>query len=267
MGIDERLVSNETADEAFGRWLLDSAKTDAIAEGEVRAAWTRFARHIGTITAVGSAGAAAGHLRSTARRAALGGLAVGSLLGGAVAVAWMGHQATSGPQSAPPSATATKIDPSENLAAIPPHGAPGDAPAPSARSSAALPSPPANHRFTVSKPSSIAAPPMPSPSPAPSPPPEPAPRALPSTLTAEILVLDRTRQAIAAKDFARALDQIDGYHRDFPRGQLAADADALAVEILDARGDHKEASRHAVRFISEHPNDPHSARMKLLIDE
>jgi hypothetical protein len=86
----------------------------------------------------------------------------------------------------------------------------------------------------------------------------------PSTLAAEVLALDEVRAAVVAQDFARALAHVESYHRVFPRGQLAADADALAIEALEARGDHDLAARDAKKFLGRNPNDPHAARMRAL---
>jgi TolA-binding protein len=71
---------------------------------------------------------------------------------------------------------------------------------------------------------------------------------------------------MAAGDFERALEATEAYARAFPRGQLAADADALAAQALAARGERTRASERAQRFLERHPDDPHAARMRRLLD-
>lgn len=95
--------------------------------------------------------------------------------------------------------------------------------------------------------------------------PSPMPEAA-STLAAEIAALDGVRRAMAAGDFERALEGTAAYSRKFPRGQLAADADALAAQALSARGEHAAGSERAARFLERHPEDPHAARMRRLLE-
>jgi hypothetical protein len=263
MVIDERLSPGGSADEAFGRLLLDSAQEDAITEPDVRAAWSRFAERVGAVAAVGGAAAGGAYPGSAVQRAAFRGVAAGGLLGGAIAVAWMGHRTL--PKSSfttLPAVATVKVEQVEPPPPLPPHAEPAEAFAASSRGLApahrAVPRPrpivtleKLPDRDPVASPAPVSAPP---------------PKSFNSTLAAEVLALDRTRAALAGKDFAQALVDIDGYHRDFPRGQLAVDAEALAVEVLDAHGEHAEASRRAIQFISQHPNDPHAERLRRLID-
>lgn len=86
-----------------------------------------------------------------------------------------------------------------------------------------------------------------------------------STLPAEIAALDAVRRAIAEGAYERALRTADAYPRDFPNGQLGADADALAVDALTAAGSRAAASAPGERFLAKYPNDPHAARIRLLI--
>jgi hypothetical protein len=88
-----------------------------------------------------------------------------------------------------------------------------------------------------------------------------------STLAAEIAALDTVRRAIAAGDYVGALREADAYPRSFPQGQLAVDADALAVEALAVSGKRAAARARAERFLAKYPNDPHAARIRTLIAE
>jgi outer membrane protein assembly factor BamD (BamD/ComL family) len=83
-----------------------------------------------------------------------------------------------------------------------------------------------------------------------------------STLDAEVAALDAVRTAISAAALHRALRLIEQYRLDFPRGELARDADVFEIETLVAQGEHREASSQAERFLARYPNDPHLARVK-----
>jgi hypothetical protein len=87
----------------------------------------------------------------------------------------------------------------------------------------------------------------------------------PSNLAAEVAALDAARAAAASRQFDRALSLIDHYHYDFPTGELAADAEVIAIEALEAKDDRAEMTRRASRFVDQHPDDPHAARIKRLL--
>jgi hypothetical protein len=104
---------------------------------------------------------------------------------------------------------------------------------------------------------------MPSPSPDPS-----SPAAEPETpggLGEEIALLDRVRQALAKSEQNLALQSLAEYEREFAQGILRAEAAALRVEILFARGDEKEALELAERFFSSYPESPLTRRVRRLV--
>jgi len=86
-----------------------------------------------------------------------------------------------------------------------------------------------------------------------------------STLSAEVAALDAARAAVARGGFDEALQLISRYHYDFPLGELAADAEVIAIEALDGKHDRAEMLRRAARFVEQHPDDPHAARIKRLL--
>jgi hypothetical protein len=63
---------------------------------------------------------------------------------------------------------------------------------------------------------------------------------------------------------ASALRHIEQYHRDFPDGELSAEADVVAIEALAAAGDRTASRRAAEAFLARHPHDPHAARVREL---
>ncbi len=87
----------------------------------------------------------------------------------------------------------------------------------------------------------------------------------PSTLAAEVAALDAARAAAASSQFDEALRLIGLYHYDFPVGELAADAEVIAIEALDAKNDRAEMTRRASRFVQQYPDDPHVARIRRLL--
>jgi hypothetical protein len=90
---------------------------------------------------------------------------------------------------------------------------------------------------------------------------EPGPRASPrpsaattSSLSAERVLLDDARSALATGDAARALRLVDAHTRRFSRPQLAEEREALAVQTLVALGRYDEARARAARFRAGAPN-------------
>jgi hypothetical protein len=69
------------------------------------------------------------------------------------------------------------------------------------------------------------------------------------------------RTALARRAFERAFELAERYAREFPEGQLGADAAALGIEALAAQGNRAEAKRRAALFAERYPNDPHRARI------
>ncbi|MFL5306136.1 MAG: hypothetical protein ACJ8F1_13035 [Polyangia bacterium] len=87
----------------------------------------------------------------------------------------------------------------------------------------------------------------------------------PSNLAAEVAALDAARAAATSGQLDQALALISRYHYDFPAGELAADAEVIAIEALDAKNDRAEMTRRASRFVEQHPDDPHAGRIKRLL--
>jgi len=85
-----------------------------------------------------------------------------------------------------------------------------------------------------------------------------------STLAREVAALDAARAALAIGANGHVLQQIEKYHRDFPGGALAAEADVVAIEAWAAEGDEVALQRAVRRFLRNHPRDPHVARVREL---
>lgn len=85
-------------------------------------------------------------------------------------------------------------------------------------------------------------------------------RAAAPGLEAEVRALDAIQRAVSEGRPGDALDAVDVFHREFPRAQLAADAEGLAIEALLARGDTAAAAERAKRFLQRYPSDPHAPR-------
>jgi TolA-binding protein len=240
------------AELSFERALLASARTDALPTEATEDAWLRFS------AAAGALGTGAGVLAAegwrfwppSGWRAGFRWLAAGAAAGSAVTALLLGGRAEHAPERATvksdPVFVSTPAPPRVPTAAVVP-------PVPHPAEVSSAPEEP-----TPSMPSARAAPRTASrsrsaPSPAPA-------------LAAEIAALDAVRQAMAARDFERALEATEAYAREFPRGQLAADADALAAQALAAQGERAAARERAQRFLERHPDDPHAARMRRLLD-
>ena len=87
---------------------------------------------------------------------------------------------------------------------------------------------------------------------------------MPSTLAAEVAALDAARKAAAGGDPDATLSLLDRYRYDFPDGELAADAEVVAIEAFAAKGDRAAVAQRVARFLALHPNDPHAAAVRRL---
>lgn len=78
-------------------------------------------------------------------------------------------------------------------------------------------------------------------------------RAATSDLTAERSLLDVARTALGRGDFANALASADAHQKRFPKGALAEEREALAVQALAGAGRKEEARARAERFARSFP--------------
>ena len=99
------------------------------------------------------------------------------------------------------------------------------------------------------------------PSSTPAPIPAPKPSAAPSTsnapdvdLAAERALVDRARSALSAGQPAAAIDAVDAHAARFPKGRLAEEREALAVQALARSGNTAAAKRRADAFRRAYPN-------------
>jgi len=224
-------------DAAFERWLLDSAREDALPPHATQKAWARFA------AAAGAVGVAAGSLDAarlgTSKATVAKWLLIGALGGGAAVALWLRAPRT-GPVVAAPAAS-TQVVPAQNAReASETPGAPPAAPPPSA---------------TAESVASAAGAGRPASGP---------PLRMRSTLAAEVALLDEARRALAEAAPDAALRTLASYQRRFPSGLLATDAEVLTIEALGAKGEGKRARERAVRFLSRYPGDAHTERVRAL---
>ena len=78
-------------------------------------------------------------------------------------------------------------------------------------------------------------------------------RAATSDLTAERSLLDVARTALGRGDFPNALASADAHQKRFPKGALAEEREALAVQALAGAGRNDEARLRAERFARSFP--------------
>ncbi len=242
MGITDRNGPNEATDDAFERMLLDSARIDGPSSAAAREAWARFAGATGAVaTVIAGAGAARGAALRTARIAGLKWLAIGAIGGSALTATWFGARRSSSVLVAPPSlgaiASSSGAIQGESAAAMPPA-----TPVVTPTLSETARRPRAILRKTPAR----------------------SPNADATMLAAEVAALDAVSAAISARNAHEALLLVETYHRDFPEGQLAAEAEMLALEALETQGERAELARRAEGFLVRYPNDPHAPRVRSL---
>jgi hypothetical protein len=233
-----------SAEQRFERLLIDSARNDEL-PNDVDAAWNRFGAALNgaSLLAAGAGGALA--VRRAQHWLAAKWLIWGALGGSALTALSLrpSHDSPSGPVvvlSPPVAVPATaSIAPSATIASE----APRQVPTPLPKSK------PAPHPARPRAPA-VRSEPAPSPS---------------STLSAQVALLDAARTAIAAGAFAEALRLSERYRADFPSGELAPEAEVVAIEALVERGQKVPAAERAARFFARYPGDPHTARVKWLV--
>ena len=90
----------------------------------------------------------------------------------------------------------------------------------------------------------------------------PAPANSRSSLTRELTILEQVHSALAQHAPGRALQALDDYHAEFPRGSLQIEAAALRVEAVGQSGNHALAQRLARALLASYPNSPLGARVR-----
>ena len=87
------------------------------------------------------------------------------------------------------------------------------------------------------------------------------------SLAREAALLAQSRKDLSQGNSAAALDGLDRYLREFPRGDLAPEALFLLIEVLRARGGHARALALASHFVTKNPHSPYTASMRRLMGE
>ena len=75
-----------------------------------------------------------------------------------------------------------------------------------------------------------------------------------SNLDAEQKLLDAARNALTRGLAEAALGPIDRHARQYPKGILAEEREALAVNVLVTLGRHDEARDRGARFLRRYPD-------------
>ena len=233
-----------TGEERFERLLLDSAQNDEL-PSNVDAAWQQFSSALNGVSLL-----AAGTGGALAVRRAQRWLLAKWLLGGALAGSAL---------------TALSLRPSHELPTLP-IAAPSAAMAGPVVASSAPPPRIELEATTRTKATAKPAPHFIRPHTPRTPPArsEAAPRPS-STLSVQVALLDAARGAIASGALAEALRLAERYRADFPNGELAPEAEVVAIEALVEQGERQPALERAARFLARYPGDPHSARVKWLV--
>jgi hypothetical protein len=74
------------------------------------------------------------------------------------------------------------------------------------------------------------------------------------TLARERTMLDEAKQALGKGDASGALETTRRHEREFPRGQLSEEREAIAVQALVRLGRSEDATARGQRFRSRYPN-------------
>jgi len=80
----------------------------------------------------------------------------------------------------------------------------------------------------------------------------------------EVRLIDRTREALAAGDFARASLELDTFEHVTKTGVLDREARILRIDVLQKLGQSGRARVLAGQYLKTYPNDAHAARLRAL---
>jgi TolA-binding protein len=220
----------EMRDVRFERALLESGRGDELPEGGAAAAWSTFSTAAATLATAIPMGADHEGVRPPPDLPAAGwGPALRWIAVGAIGGALGGAALTGLWLRRAPSAPR----PAQTTTAASPPRAPTPPTSSEPPAAVAQEAPPAGH---------------------------------PSALAAEVRALDAARAALARGASDEALARIARYLSAFPRGELRADAEVVALEALATKGDRPALERRAARFLHRQPNDPHAARVRRLVE-
>jgi hypothetical protein len=85
-----------------------------------------------------------------------------------------------------------------------------------------------------------------------------------SSLTRELSLLERARAALTAHAAGSALQTLNDYRTEFPRGSMQIEAAALRVEAIGQSGNQPLAQRLAQDFLHSFPTSPLAARVRAI---
>jgi len=81
----------------------------------------------------------------------------------------------------------------------------------------------------------------------------------------EVPLIDEARRGLVASP-SRALAVLEAHRRDFPRGQLAAEREFLAVQALLQMKRMADAKQRAAELAARYPASPYAARASRLVE-
>ena len=251
-----RNVEEAELDQLFERTLLESARGDELPRAATKAAWGRFAGAVAVATLSARANGAGGAFVSkVGTRVAAKWLVIGALGGSSLTFAWMRQK-----QVATSSESPHDVNTEVTTARPPLPEVPSVVVATPSVSAAPVDEPPATPNRSRREPRRPGALRKAQVSPNAAGKVDAATRT--STLAAEVAALDAARTASSMGNYDGALGLIADYHRDFPAGELSADAAVVAIDALAAKGDEAGAARRAIEFLERYPNDLHAAHVK-----
>ncbi len=236
------------------RSVLEAGRKLAAPETTKQAVWSALALNL---TATGAAAAAA---KGAATLSITKVLAIGFGVGATVVAGFAGYRTLSSEDPAPGSSVSARTVPASPPGAIaPPVGQEPDdvllapaAPLPTlsaARSHAVGSAERAHPRSTASAKASAEAPVGPA----------------ENTTLLESKRLTAARAAWRAGDANGALHELEELDRDFPRGVLGQEREALRIQVLAAAGNKARARELARRFLVLHPDSPHAEAIQRVL--
>ena len=93
-----------------------------------------------------------------------------------------------------------------------------------------------------------------------------APPARASQLSAERILLDEARAALAQGDTARAIDRLDRHRRTYPVPLLSEERDAMWIQALVKAGRYDEARARAAAFRKHAPDSIFSSMVESALE-
>lgn len=85
-------------------------------------------------------------------------------------------------------------------------------------------------------------------------------------LLEEVRALEAVQASLTARRAGEASRELERYHRRFPQGELALEAEVLGIDLMMARGERRRAAERARTLLEQPAADRYRTRLRALLE-